>query len=456
MFNSKEQILLSPPVRLFSLLFIFLFIYQGTLFSQHASVGLSTTHDPNIFQNYSPLADQVYGSELSIDKDFDFDNLSVSLAYYGSLQLYRDLTTKNYSVHQLSLSSSYLLGSDPDDDSSTDSDSTEAIDDSTESEGDSVALIAPKPVPPKQYTAPSDSVRHILYGNFFGSKQFDKQDYSIYDNSAVGSEIIYRFPFGEKVSLRSSVSLLYHNYPNLQAITSADNVLSFIIGTTHLPLKWFGGGIHLGTKHYPTSTIIYDTIVVGKKGHGKLGGGNGIRVHQYDFTQPSVSQISWTINFDDSVTATSVIRGQYMRYGHSNREARLLANTVTDNTDGLADEGTFSTLNDIYDDHYAYDGDRIEFHVEQALPYAIMLTAAVEYNHKTYTGAAYDHLDSLVAPNRIDNRHEEVVGISKSMTLSPTVKLKPNLEITFLKNSSNAEYYDFSFSKIVFGIELIF
>jgi hypothetical protein len=442
-------------MRILALLIAMASVHSGTAYAQSTTVNLTTGHDPNIFQNYAPLSDQTYGCDIGIDKDFNFDRLSIGVGYYGSFQLFRDLSTRNYSVHQVLMNASCLFGSDPDDESVDAPDSSDE-DPDTNFILNTASTAALKASISVQDTVPNDSLRHILFGTIMGSQQYDKQEFSLYDNSAIGGSLTYRFPFGKKLSVRASANLLYHNYPNLQAITSTDNIFSFMIGATNLPVKWIGAGIHLGIKQYPTSTTLYDTIVVGKSGHGKLGGGSGLRVHQYDFVQPSVSQILYDVNFDLSLFGITAFHGQFTYFAHPNREARLLANTYSNGMSDIANEGILVSLNDIYDDHYAYDGTKIEFNLEQKFPFDVMLTAKVEYMHKTYTGPAYNQLDSIVASNRIDDRDEEVVGISRTFPFSPMMKLRPNLEFHFLRNSSNAEYYNFAISKVTFGLEFNF
>src|SRR6267378_7013086 len=90
---------------------IFLIVVSAAR-GQIVNLSTSTAHDENIFDIYFPTADQITQFQLETSKDWDFDQLSLTGAYSGALELFRDLPARNFHVHILSLNADYHFEKD--------------------------------------------------------------------------------------------------------------------------------------------------------------------------------------------------------------------------------------------------------------------------------------------------------------------------------------------------------
>src|SRR5689334_16027608 len=97
---------------------LFLFGAHTVLKAQDVNLGASTVHDENIFDVHTPLSDQITNFELNVSKDCDFDESYLNLIYSGSLLLFRDLTSRTYHLHSLSLETTFHFTRDDDEEES--------------------------------------------------------------------------------------------------------------------------------------------------------------------------------------------------------------------------------------------------------------------------------------------------------------------------------------------------
>ena len=123
----------------------------------------------------------------------------------------------------------------------------------------------------------------------------------------------------------------------------------------------------------------------------------------------------------------------------------------------LSDLGVFTSENEIFDDHYGFSGNELVLGVEAELPGSVHLDCSADHLWKKYTIPAKDLSDSVViADNRVDRRLEVRIGVSRTFQMGGGRSLKPRGEVHFLRNSSNAPYYDFDKKTYLVGIEFNF
>ena len=328
--------------------------------SQSVNAGVSTMHDENIFDTYAPVEDQVTALNIDASKDWDFDQSDFTLAYYGSLLLYNDLTARNYNIHTLFFNTSYHFEND-------DEDESEAEADSTSDTGDSSSLVTQKPDPQATTPAPhSDSLDRYIYGILAGASQFDKSEFSEYDNAGAAVSIIFRQPVGETVSLRPGYTLSYHLYQNLQTLTNIQHTGSLTLGLWLDKLGWIGVTGSYGHKIY-TETSTY-TFTFNDSGPGSNGYGHGVghgkgnsgnagnnKSKTYDFTTPSVDQASMEITWHKIFSRQTEMNVELTAYTTPSTTARLIPERIQNEIE--THPGSYQDLttgSEIFDDHFTY------------------------------------------------------------------------------------------------------
>lgn len=428
------------------------------LHSQNISMESSTLHDQNIFDTYIPTPDQITLFQIDASKDWDFDESSFFLSYNGSLSLFRDLTSRNYHVHVLTLTSLFhFVADDPEeeedeDDGSNDQDSSEVEEDS------SLAIVTPVIQKLPVTIVHSDSGDRFLTFSLTGASQFDKEAFSEFDNSKIAGTVTFRQPLGLLISARPSYSLSYHSYPNLPGLTNSENIFSLLMGTNYLHNGWIAGNVAYGIKGYTASTYTYTVGSSGQAGHGKPGaGGGGGRTKTYTLNTPSVRQFSASVQWEQSLVPDTRLLAQYNFFGWPSSTARILPQQIQSALEQQGAIGTFTSSNDIFDDHYGYLGNGVALQVQQTIPFSINLTIKGDFQKKTYTVPANDLSDTVqVADNRVDRRFEIEINISKTIPFGEGKSVKPRIETHYLRNKSNAPYYDFDKNTFLIGVELNF
>ncbi|MBI1806533.1 MAG: hypothetical protein HYR76_05720 [Ignavibacteria bacterium] len=431
-------------------------VIQVKLTAQDLSVGTSTTHDDNVFDIYSPLSDQITNLQIDASKDWDLEQTSLGLTYNGSMLLFRDLTTRNYHVHVLSFNVDHHFERDED---------TDAPDeDSSDSEQDSAAVrqAASKAALSSGH---SDSLDNFLTASLTGGSQFDREEFSQYDNAIISGTVTFRQPLELRASVRPSYTISYHNYPNLSGITNLQNIFALQLGTNIIPGGWIVLTPSYAIKNYPSSTTITYTVEIpgggNGNGHGKgnsgSGAGSGTRTRNFNLATPSVKQFSATLLWKQKVIAGTEIVAHYTRFGNPSTEARIIPQQLLGGLEERGIIGQFTSENEIFDDHFAYSGNEVGLKFQHSLPYAFSMAVNGQFNYKRYTVPAMDLADSLVlADNRIDRRSEVVISLSKSFSVGDGKQLKPEVEYHYLRNNSNAPYYTFDKNVFMAGLEFAF
>lgn len=449
----RQTKLLQSPFRIFLLLSLFLLTGYQNVNAQDISLGGASIYDQNIFEISFPTSDQITQFQLDASKDWDMDQLSLNLSYNGSLLLFRDLTSRNYHLHLLSLNSVYHFTESEKKENGGDEEP-----DTTDNESDSSDAM-PKSIDRETSAAPihSDSSDQFLYASLVGASQFNKNDFSQYDNTRIAGTVIFRQPLNEVTNLRPSYALAYHTYPNLSGLTNIENLFSLQLGTSAVYRGWIAATIAYGIKSYPISTTYTYTITPpGQLGRGNFGAGRQ-RTGKYELNTPSVNQVILSINWQQNFLSNTQFTAAYTYYGNPSTTARILPRQLRSVLEQHGALGTFSSQTTIFDDHYAFSGSDAALQVQQSLPLAIILTIQARYQNKTYTTAAMDLSDTVVIANhREDRKFESEVNLSKTFSLAGGKSLKSMVEFHYLRNNSNAPYYDFNKNAFTIGFEFSF
>ncbi len=414
--------------------------------AQEIDFGMSTVHDENIFDIYTPFPDQVTELELSVTKEWDFSQNTLGMSYAGSGVLFSTLQERNYHIHLLALSTSYRFLRDNDESDSPDS--TQDI------------------LPGR-----ADSLDQILFASAGGGQQFDGESFSEYDNRAFLSTIGFRQPIGEWTSATPSWAFTYREYPNLDIVTNFQNAFRLALrgdtpgGTTFSLIPAFAVKNYTNSSTYAyTVNEIHnvgpaDTTIGNGKRHGIGNGISGTEITQRTRTftagDPSVRQWTLSAGIEQMLRSDGTrFSATYTRVGTPSAAARAIPQQLRNvlEVKGL----TSTSQNEIYDDRFSYSANAIELRAEHPLPYSLTINAGAGFQTKTYTLPAMDLSDTVqLADRRLDDRTEISVEISRPIALGSGI-LKPQVDIHYLRNKSNAPFYDFEKKTILMGIEYSF
>jgi hypothetical protein len=427
---------------------------------QSVSIGTSSSFDENIFDIYLPTSDQITQVQLQVSQDWDFDQSSLTAAYDGAGQFFRDLPGRNYHVHLLLFSALYHFQTDEEEEDSTD-EPEETPPDST-GPPSSVRAIRGNIVPPVR----SDSADRYLFFSVTGASQFDRDNATpfgnpiVYDNWGFEASASLRQPVGNNVSLRPSYIFSEHTYPNVSALSNIQHIAGLTIGSDFLKGSWIAVTPAYAFKNYTGSSTFTDTVSHrNSSGHGKgFGSGNGgVRVRTFAFASPSVKQFFLSATWKQRIVAGTEATAEYTRYGNPSGEARIIPEQLGGAPGERGAAGTFAADNEIFDDHFAYSGNGVSVQLKQTLPFGITLVARELFQQKTYSSPAMDLADSLtLAPQRDDRRSETDLALSLPLRLGPGKTLTPQVEFHHVRNDSNAPYYVFDKSVFLFGLTFEF
>jgi hypothetical protein len=437
----------------------FIFCFSIPLNAQHISVGASLTSDPNIFDTYNPLKDKVSEIAFDISKGFSSENRYIGIFYSGAFSFYKDLPARNYQFHMAMVGYNYHFSKKIVDDTSesepmlSDEDSISSSDEDTAEATATDDDLLTEDIEGES----TDSLDNFLNIRFTGGLQINKVDYESWDNTILAGTAIVRQPLGRHASIRPSYTITYNSYPNLTALTNIQHSISLILGTDILPFSWFAVIPTFGAKSFPitqTDSITLSKDLKGKPGSGGTTGGKTI---SYNLTTPSVRQTSFTFLWNYRPAPATYFSTRFTHFNIPSSISRTVPELRKGATKiyNMLTQNSFGE-NELYDDHYSYSGNNISVDVEQALPLELFLSGSWRYEKKTYTYAATDIADSVIATNRIDTRRELEMNISRTFEITEETGLKIEIGFHYIKNSTNSLYFDFKKSTLMAGVEYSF
>ncbi|MBA4312799.1 MAG: hypothetical protein C0417_09235 [Chlorobiaceae bacterium] len=446
-------------VRALFIFVLFVFSFSIPLNAQDVSIGASLTNDPNIFDTYTPLKDNVTEIAFDISKGVVTENSYFGIFYSGALSLYENLPSRNYQFHMAMVGYNYHFTKKIDNDTSeseamlSDEDSISSSDDDTieaMNTDDDVSTA-------EMEEEPTDSLDNFLNIRFTGGLQLNKVDYESWDNTILAGTSIFRQPLGRHASIRPSYTIIYNSYPNLTALTNIQHNISLILGTDVLPFSWFAVIPTFGAKSFPNTQT--DSIILSKDSKSKFDG-NGTttgKTISYNLTTPSVTQTSFTLLWNYRPAPATYFTTRFTHFNTPSSIARTIPELRKGaaKTNDMLIKNSFGE-NELYDDHYSFSGNIISIGVVQALPQELSFTGYWKYENKTYSYAATDFADSVIANNRVDTRTEFELNFSRLFEITEETNLRAEIGFHYIKNSSNSLYFDFKKSTLMAGVEYSF
>ena len=111
---------------------------------------------------------------------------------------------------------------------------------------------------------------------------------------------------------------------------------------------------------------------------------------------------------------------------------------------------------DIYNDHFSYEGPEVQLRIKQTLPFGLQSILTLEHQRKEFGAPAVSLVGDQIAAHRLDFRNSVELYLSKYVELSESLGLDIALGSEFLRNQSNDDYNDYSLYNISLSLGIGF
>ncbi len=381
----------------------------------------------NPLYNYEQASDQTSQSYIELHHASDFGNSSFDLGYVGGLMLFNHFGERNYYEHSLAGRWNLQVGEED------------------------------------EQSGQVDSTGAYLLSELKFTARHDKSAFEVYDNNSGGLNVSYRTLAGGALFMRYSNKAEYRSYALVDELSNFTDILAISLGSRTRDRLNFEVLLSAGIKQYTsalTDTSTYETITTEQggtgTGHGKgLGNGNAgsnssssFIKKQHLYANPA-SSTSWQFTAGGIVEKRwekrSALLGLVYRY-NPQTAVRYVAQYV--NTSTLSE--------DIYNDHFAYEGPAADLKFSQTFPQRITAALQLQWAARTYGAPALDLQGVQIADKRTDTIVALELTLTKAFTISEGVDLEVNLTGGAARNKSNDEYNDYSAGAVALGVAVGF
>jgi hypothetical protein len=375
-----------------------------------------TSHQNPLF-NYDRLSDRLSETYCEFSCTRDFGRTSLMVRYTGGLLIFDRFTARNSYEHNalailgLSFPSSAATGS-------------AAADDAGDA-GDG---------------ASEDSIGRFLdIGLGYGARH-DKDAFNEFDNTGAKAYGSYRFHVSTSLVARLTVPVEYRTYAYL-------DVLSHILSGASLEVRsspaggWVYGIVAtFGYKHFTSglldTSLFETTMASGNKGKGK--GSGKVSVSKKILVNSQSRDVAH-LGFGGSCSVSWSNGSAGVDFSYALRPGsapRYLAQSVS----------TEMLTEDLYNDHFSYEGPTLALRCDQGLPAGIRSLIQTAFQRKQYGAPALDLDGAQTADSRVDLRGSCAVTLSKPFAVGKGVALELSISAQAGRNMSNDMYNDFSYA----------
>jgi len=257
----------------------------------------------------------------------------------------------------------------------------------------------------------------------------NREPYTYYDFGQFGLYANVKHDFSTVIRGRTGYNLRIFDFRELSEFNYLEHYafgqLTFVLGSrTTLILE-----ADLGSKQYTTAITQVDSF----------GMGMGSRSVTESRIVPRVTQFVGIVRIGQGLTESTGLSATGM----------ILQDIEKQNTYLSSDYGYISD-DEVFDDHYAYQGQQLDVVVTQLLTENMTLKALAGYQHRQYPGwGVTDVAGAVIADDRLDNR------TSFSLRLSHYLEsLDGELYLDWIRilNDSNDPYFDYTNTVLSIGL----
>lgn len=357
-------------------------VYHNAALAQFsAEATVTTLLDDNINNNYLHISDKVTEVGLKAGYDWETEASNTQLFYSGSLSYFSAITERTFQTH----------------------------------------------APGVTYSRAFDEESRTLMntGGTF-SMRSGRGDYTFYDNSQLSLYANFKHSFTERISGKAGYTFRSVRFPELAEFNYTEHY-GFIQGTFSLPTRTtLILEADIGTKIY--STPNYDStmqqLIQGKGKGGKES------VQQITASTPSVTQVIGLARIGQAITEGTGLSLTTSYQMNVQKESRYLS----------SEYGTISD-DELFDDHYGYEGLQTGLMLTQLLPSQMRLAVTGSLQTRNYTARpAYNVNGTQVAVTREDTRRVLNCQLEKKFD-SPGISL--GISYDYIVNRSNDVFHDY-------------
>ena len=361
-----------------ALAILLLLVSISTSAQWSGGVQLGTMLDDNAFNNYLQVKDRLTEVSLQGAYDWETERDNLQLFYSGTLDYFALLPSRTYQTHSAGGVYSHLFGDD-----------------------DGTLLNA---------------------GGTFSLRD-NHQEFSIYDHSQVSLYGNIRWSPLDLMRIKGGYSFRSVTFTELQDLDYLEHVF-FLQSSISLSTKTTVIlQTDLGFKTYTTPTT-EDTQGSGSQ-RGRPWGGTETAP-----TAPGVTQLAGTVRIGQGI-------GDHTGISLTGRYQLSLAKESR----YLTFEDGILTDDEIFDDHYGYEGPLVSLMLTQLLPAGFRFRTTGSIQARRYSDRpAFDLLGVQVALERIDTQSILSLSLDKSF---PSLGLQASLVYDHITNISNDPFYSY-------------
>ena len=261
----------------------------------------------------------------------------------------------------------------------------------------------------------------------------NREDYTIYDYIQFSLYANLHAELGEQFRLKGGYSLRSVAFSELQEFDYLEHVF-FVQAATSLPsATTFIAQADLGFKSYATPNA--DTTIA-TSSTGRRAGRSNVSA------APAVSQLITTLRIGQGITGSTglSLTGQYQV--SLAKESRY-----------LLVEGGILTDDEIFDDHYGFDGPSLSLTATQILPGDMQFRVSGSVQERRYSSRpAFDLSGMELAPQRIDTRQVVSLSLEKSFD---ALGLRAALSYDIIRNLSNDTQYTYRNHAVALSVSFL-
>ena len=420
------------------ILFSLFLLHLNTLGQVSGFISASYGYDGNPLYNYDRVADWITQTYLEMNYEKEFTVSHLRIGYVGGLMLFRRLQSRNYYEHNISSRYSVRFKSHLD-----------QFDSASVRSGAGGGQRSPG-----HATMRDDSTDTYMEFALIGQGRHDKRTFKDFDNYGVELDAAYRFMVSERFFLRIVNFVGYRNYAFLSELSNVHDVLVFELGNNAGSSLDVGLRIGGGMKHFTTS--VYDTSrfepqrTYSESATGKGKGGAKLLV-------PSAKEI---LTNTGPANAFQISPGFHLlkKWPHRSLGAECLYRfNLGTSTRYLAQYANTSILSeDIYNDHFSYEGPEVQATYKQTMLLGIQSVLTATLQRKKFGAPAFDLAGNKISDHRNDVRSSVDVYLSRYVHLSERMGLDISFGAGAVRNRSSDDYNDYSAFNVSLSLGLGF
>jgi hypothetical protein len=392
---------------------VFLFLFSQNIFSQF-SFNFSTMayYDDNILRSKNKSSTFLSSTSLGTAFNMEQDKSLLKLSYNANLSYFGNLPDKNYNEHAFLTDYTLLLDS-------------------------------------------QETGLNLGGGYSFRS---DKEIYNIYDERNLGLYLNFKYDFSDYNSSMAGYSLNSIKYPNLSQLSYMEHILNFSSNFSFQTKTAYTIEANIGFKKYSEKiTTIYIPADTMTHGHG-IGNGNGYGPHFNWENESNSSGGGITSQLSNDLTSQILISNRIAQSIFEDLGVQFTYSwryNLKDNNRFIYAGHLFSPDDNIFDDHYGYEGHEFNLGFTQLLPLGMILKADGEYLIKNYTNKYNSEMD-IYSPlvDRNDKKFILTLNLKKNITFENSIfnPIKLSLYYIYLNNESTVDYYKYTSNSLFINL----